>query len=599
MAITPYAAGTYASDLNTRRLVGLKSQLNALSGQLASGRAAETYGGLGAGRTTSLGAHAQLASLDGYDAVIDRGTTRIKLAGASIQQAATLASDTWSQLSNTAAQVGGSARANLRSMAEGRLGGFVDALNQNAADQYIFGGRVTNIPPVESSDKILNGDPAASLDGVSRLIAERRSADLGTRTPATGRLSLARTGSTVTLAESADPNVRANFGFTIESAASSNPAAIGLASVAGAPASATLAFASQPKDGDIVRVTVQNADGSQGFVDLTARTAPAAGSQNTFAIGGDAIQSAANLTAALGGRTVAGAQSAAPPGVAATLSGGTAASAALTVDAQPSVGDTVRVVLGLRDGTRTTITLTAAAAGSNAAGTFALGATPEETASNLQAALSAAIGSAAGTDLAASSATRAASDFFAASSSPGLAPRRVATDAAGTATGYVADPSGRTVIWYRGDDTSTDARATATLQISAGQSVEVGLQANEPALRKALAGIAVAASVTFTDDKTDDTRFSAFSDRLMGLLKPDEGQTIAQMSTEFSLASNRVASQKTQNAATRLVLQNSLDGIESVTTEEVAAKLLTLQTQLQASYQTTSTLAKLSLANYL
>ncbi|ACL57288.1 hypothetical protein [Methylobacterium nodulans] len=599
MAITPYAAGTYANDINTRRLVALKGQLNDLSGQLATGRVSETYGGLGSGRGTSLNAHAQLSALDGYDAAIDLGRIRIDLASAGVGQAATLASDTWNQLSNTVAQVGGSARLSLKSIAEGRLGGFVDALNQSSAGQYLFGGRVTDIAPVETADKILNGDPAAALDGIGAVIAERQAADLGTGTPRTGRLSLTQAGAALTLSESADPSVRANFGFTIEGAVSSNPSALGLASVVGSAATASLAFASQPRDGDIVRVTVQNADGSQSFVGLMARISPAPESRNTFAIGADAAQSAANLAASLSGRTVVGAQSAAPPGVAATLSGGTAAAASISVAAQPSPGDTLRITLGLRDGTSTTITLIAAADGDTAAGRFAIGATPEETASHLSAALSAALEDAAANELTASSATRAASDFFAGSASPGLAPRRVALDAAGAATGYVADPSDRTVIWYRGDDASADPRQTLSLKVSSGESVAVGLQANEPALRNALAGIAVAASVGFTDDKADDARFAAFADRLKSFLQPDAGQTIEQINTDLSLASSRIQTQKSQNSATRLVLQNSLDGIESVSNEEVAAKLLTIQTQLQASYQTTATLAKLSLANYL
>ncbi|MGY2052193.1 hypothetical protein [Methylobacterium sp. JK268] len=601
MAITPYAAGTYASDLNAARLVGMKSQLTDLSAELSTGKVAQTYGGLGNGRTTSLSAHATLSALDGYDSAIGLGTTRIKLASASVSQAASLASDTWNQLANPSSQTGGVARTNLRSMAVGRLGGLVDALNQASGDTYLFGGRVTNRAPVATADQILNGDPGARLDGVDAVIAERQAADLGTGTPKTGRLTLAGSGTDVSLAESADPSVRANFGFTLAGATSSNTAALAVTSVAGTPSSAALSFATQPKDGDIVRVTVRNPDGSQGFFDLTARTAPAAGSQNTFAIGADAAASAANLTAALGGRAAVGAQSAAPPGAVATLTGGTAASVSVSVAAQPAAGDTISVTLGLRDGTSKVVTLTAAAAGTTnpAAGSFAIGATPADTAANLQAALSTALDRAASANLSASSAVRAASDFFAGSASPGLAPRRVTLDASGNATGFAADPSGRTVIWYKGDDTSTDPRQTAQVQIGAGESVGVGLQANETPFRQAMTGIAVAASVSFKEDSSDDARFAAYSSSLEGVLDPSTGPTLKGVNTELSLASGRLADQKTQNASTRLVLQNSLDGTENANTQDVAAKLMTLQTQLQASYQVTATLAKMSLVNYL
>ncbi|GJD49621.1 hypothetical protein OPKNFCMD_2354 [Methylobacterium crusticola] len=595
MTIAPFAAGTAASDLNTRRLVAMKAQLNDLSGQLGSGRTAETYGGLGAGRTASLGAHAQISSLDGYIAAAAGATTRVSLATASVQQVATLASSTWADLGNNLTGAGTTARGSLQNIAAGRLGGALDALNQNSGGQYIFGGRATDRAPVASAERILGGDPASGLDGVAALIAERNAADLGTGTPRTGRLALAASGSSVTLSESPDPSVRANFGFTIGAVTSSNPAGLSVTAPAGAPAAATLGFASQPAEGDIVRVTVQNPDGSQGFVDLTARATGGAGS---FAIGADAAASARNLAAALGGQTVVGAQSATPPGVAATLAGGTPGAATLTVGAALRAGDSVQVTVGLRDGTSQTLTLTAAAA--PAAGRFAIGSTPAETAANVRTALAAALDQTATTALAASSATRAAGDFFAASSSPGLSPRRVATDPAGNATGYVADPSGRSVIWYAGDDTSADPRQTALVPVSRDQSVAIGAQANEPALRAALTGFAVLASTSFGSTDTDNTRFAAYAGRVQGLLRPDGGaQTLEQMTTELSLAASTLDTQKSQSAATKVILQKTVDDTETVSTEEVAAKLLTLQTQLQASYQTTSILSKLNLASYL
>ena len=53
------------------------------------------------------------------------------------------------------------------------------------------------------------------------------------------------------------------------------------------------------------------------------------------------------------------------------------------------------------------------------------------------------------------------------------------------------------------------------------------------------------------------------------------------------------------NAAQQSTLQDTVDGIEQASTEEVATKLLDLQTRLQASYQITASLSKLSLVNYI
>ena len=98
MTIAPFAAGTAAADLNTQRLVAMKASLGTISNQIGSGRTADTYGGLGTGRTQSLAAHAQISALDSYIAAAGTGSTRVSLASASVQQIATLGSDTWSSL---------------------------------------------------------------------------------------------------------------------------------------------------------------------------------------------------------------------------------------------------------------------------------------------------------------------------------------------------------------------------------------------------------------------------------------------------------------------------------------------------------------------
>ncbi|MGI0490130.1 hypothetical protein ACN4EK_32600 [Pantanalinema rosaneae CENA516] len=54
-----------------------------------------------------------------------------------------------------------------------------------------------------------------------------------------------------------------------------------------------------------------------------------------------------------------------------------------------------------------------------------------------------------------------------------------------------------------------------------------------------------------------------------------------------------------RHKASEAILRDQLGGIEEAPMEEVAAKLLALQNRLQASYQTTSLLARLSLVNYL
>jgi len=619
MTIPPFAAGNYNTALNAQRLLASKSSLDALTTQMASGRTAETYGGLGSSRTLSLNANAQVARLEGYGANITTASNRISLGSTSLQTLATTTSTLSTSIANGMANTSSpAARNTTRLTAASNLDLFVDTLNQNYNGTYLFGGRATDKPPVASSDSILNGDATGA--GLKTVIAERKTADGVTKadgTAGTGNLGIsAPTGTPatkITISEAASAAGRANFGFILGAVTSSNTTAISSAvDTAAAAPTVGLAFGTQPKDGDVVRVSVNQADGSQAIVDYTARTT-ATGAANEFVIGADATASAAALKTALGSSKIAAAQSQTPPGVSVSFTGGAAAGTSLTVNGLPNDGDTVTVTLGLRDGTKTTLTLTARTTSDGSdPSVFVIGADAATTATNLQAALSNTVQGSAATTLQASSAVLAAKDFFAGTKSDAFAPRRVDT----VNGGFLSNAAGKTVIWYKGDESLTDPRGTATAQVSSGLAVDIGAQANEAGIRNAITGVAVLASEQYASTKSlSDTtlsaadrtqalnernRYTAMADKITALFKPaQDDQGINQVAAELSLASAQIGNAKTQNGALRAQLQNTIDGTQLISTEEVATKILSVQSQLQASYQVTSMLSKLSLVNYL
>jgi flagellar hook-associated protein 3 FlgL len=111
----------------------------------------------------------------------------------------------------------------------------------------------------------------------------------------------------------------------------------------------------------------------------------------------------------------------------ATVTGPTGTPSAVSVDlgsANPNDGDKVSFAFKLPDGTTDSIQLTASSATPPPAGGFAIGANSTLTASNLKAALNAAIATLANTSLVAASAFEAGNDFF---------------NSAGTATGSVVN----------------------------------------------------------------------------------------------------------------------------------------------------------------
>jgi flagellin-like hook-associated protein FlgL len=175
----------------------------------------------------------------------------------------------------------------------------IDLLNMDVAGRYLFSGRSSETMPVESYDRIMNGDGTKA--GLKQLIAERKAADLGSDNR--GRLALTHAaGSTsVTLAESAVAGVRDNFGFSIEGVQSIPNAGRISAALAdgGSGAQVTLDVAAQPAAGDVIRITLGLKDGSTETIELKATADADPTSTSAFRIGATPAETADALAGAL------------------------------------------------------------------------------------------------------------------------------------------------------------------------------------------------------------------------------------------------------------------------------------------------------------
>lgn len=301
------------------------------------------------------------------------------------------------------------------------------------------------------------------------------------------------------------------------------------------------------------------------------------------------------------GYTIAGATSNAAA-ITATFTAGPPATTAFDVTGTPNAGEKITVALNLPDGTSETIELEVRQAGSTgpAETGFAIGATPAATATNLQAALTAALQKETRTTLNSASAVIGARDFFNGSNSN--PPLRVPGPGFSTATTAPAPAAANTtVIWYKGDDDTTiSARNTATLQIDDGQVVPTGARANEATFREGLAIFAAFASGNFPiNDANARDRYEALTDRVRTGLAFPSTQKPQDVAVEISAAQSAMSAAKDRHKTTAVMLEASRAGVEDANMEEVAANLLAIQTRLQASYQTTSILSKLTLTNYI
>jgi flagellar hook-associated protein 3 FlgL len=283
------------------------------------------------------------------------------------------------------------------------------------------------------------------------------------------------------------------------------------------------------------------------------------------------------------------------------LAAGSPRSITIDVPTQPNPGDSISVDLTLPDGSTQTLTLTASSGATTAsANTFVIGATAGDTATNLKNALNATLATAASMTLWGASAVKASSDFFAGSNTnPPLRvvpPVSPATDP----TAYVAGTDSNTVIWYLGDDANVPVRATAPVQIGDNQSVAIGLRANEPGLQALLAGFGALAASDFPDSVLGGKRYDALSGKLSGiLLGPGGAAKVEAMNVDLGNASATLQTGLERVNATKVQVQNMVAEVDNRSPQEVAAELISVQTRLQASYQTVATIAKMSLVDYL
>jgi hypothetical protein len=170
-----------------------------------------------------------------------------------------------------------------------------------------------------------------------------------------------------------------------------------------------------------------------------------------------------------------------------------------------------------------------------------------------------------------------------------------------TATNLIGGTPANTVSWYTGEVGTDPARGTAIARVDQAVTVQYGARANEQALRYQLLNIAVFAAVTTNaGNPNSKAQVNALQQRISANLAPQNGQqSIQDMQAEIAGAQTAIKSATDRQTQLKGMAQTMLDEIEGINADEVATKILALQTNLQASYQTTSMLYQTTLTKYL
>lgn len=285
----------------------------------------------------------------------------------------------------------------------------------------------------------------------------------------------------------------------------------------------------------------------------------------------------------------------------ATVTGPTGAPASLSIDfaVDPFPGDTIRFTFTLPDGSSQDLTLTATTSTPPGPNEFLIGGSPAASAANLAGALDTALTGLAATSLTAASAIAAGNDFF--NTDAANPPRRVDGPPFDTATGLIAGTPNNTVSWYLGEAGLDGPRNTAVARVDQSLALSYGLRANEEGLRMAVQSIAVYAAVTYSASDPDaEDRYSALKQRVTAALDGMQGrQRIADIEGDIAAVHTALDAARERHQQSKSMLEQLLQNVEGAPVEEVAAKILALQTSLQATLQTTAILLRTNLLEYL
>ncbi|UPK38750.1 flagellar protein [Bradyrhizobium sp. 186] len=617
----------YSSSVLGSQIRNINQQLTDLSTQLATGKLSQNYSGMGTNEGFAIASRSQLSNIAAYTDTMTNVNVNINLANTALQALTTIRSTVQTGAANTAQSLNVNGQTVAQNTAAAQFGSMVGVLNTQSGNRYLFSGTAVSTQSVADAGDIINGTTTQS--GFKTVMAERQAADLG----ANGMGRLVQTQPTPSSVQVSEDVAGSPFGLKI-AAVSSTLTGATVTGPSGSPVSFSVDLnGTNPSNGDKLSVKFTLPDGTTEQIDLTASTAtptplgsfaidaitPTNTASNLNTALNTAIQKLANTSLVAASAIVAGDnffntassaigapvnnQAATP----APITGATALSGASPSDSiSPGfvAGDSITVngttlsfvnsgatgnQLNVTDSIQTLLGKIDSITGTSKPSTIHGGAitinTDDAATLNISSSNTGALGS------------------LGFSSSPVTAqqpPLRVGSSPASSATTLV-NGSANTVKWYQGNDSPGSPRSTAVARVDDSITVQYGAQADEDAIRRQLQAVAVFGTFSTSPTGTySGGQVSALSLRVTQALTQQPGQQhVEDIQTDIAMAQNTMKDASTRQTQAKAQLQTIIDQAESASPDQVASEILSLQNALQASYQTTSNLAQLSLVKFL
>ncbi|MBL1421142.1 MAG: hypothetical protein COC24_011595 [Alphaproteobacteria bacterium] len=257
--------------------------------------------------------------------------------------------------------------------------------------------------------------------------------------------------------------------------------------------------------------------------------------------------------------------------------------------------DTITMRLTLPDGADFDIELKAKTHGIGNRNGFLIGATNAETTANFHKSLTEAFDFVVNGEMMAASDLVAANDFFSDN------PKRVDGPPFDRATAMKAGTDLDTMAWYKGDKTIGTERSSHKVYASKHSAVEVNTRANEEPLRELVKNLSMMVAEKFDPaSKASDAHYAALKMRITAGLSDDSTKTsVLDLSTELGYKQKYLADLSMRNNSRIAISEDILFAAEGVDVQDVSAKILALNTQLETSHRVTSMLSKSHLVNFL
>jgi len=593
----------------------MQARMEDLQIQLATGKKSHSLSQLGNARSFDMTIRSRQSRIEAFQSNISMVDLRLDFLSNTLARLDEIEADSRGSVASGGIGSNGSNMITTQTLAGARLDEVITLLNSEVNGRFLLSGGHSDRKPVASLSAIMDGE--GGRDGFRTVVGERKLADAGA--DGKGRL----------INDTMPATTASVFGGAVDGSELLNDAEIGFAdtetfTLTGggfAPVNITFTNVGGATSGATLDITVTDIDAFVAEINVQAGAAIAAVENGEIVItandlitpiasGGTATTGMIAANPALD--TVSLSEDGAHPfgyklstvstssaAVSLTSPSGTPASLEVQFTGVPVSGEKISIGVTLPDGETHVIEFVAVTGAPVNPKEFQIDADVNVTAANFSNAISTELNRISTSVLEASSTYAAADNFFNASGDDIL---RVDGPPFDSAVAYKVATDSDTVSWYNGED-SSNARQTVRGRVDESTNVNYGVQANETGMVDLMRALSALSVEDYPDgDASANERFTEMtSKQLMRLAESNNNEpgSIELIALELGIARASNGSAKERHNNYSVQLANMLAEIEEAPIEQVAMELLSLQTRLQASYQTMSAVSQLTLVNYI